>query len=303
MPSPELNRLRAAALIPIIVAGLADFKLSAKREALINEHLKRGCTMRKYIALLILTICAHLSHASCLEMAKGLATQLHPDTELAEGFEACKAWPDGGGKTIVLLPFFGIPPDETKQRPENEYFDVEILIINNDDQRVLSRYYEKGAWQGDVPRVSQTGIDTARYWLAPGVRAFGITVSKSVSSRYIEGRVLSIRLFTASGDAIKPVMDRYLPIDFYQRSIFDDCDQGEVHMNRTLAIGSTANHSYSDIVVIESKTIEKMRLVKNKCKESSKPERYRDTLRFDGNVYSVPDRLVSDYQLNPLLPL
>lgn len=35
MPSPELNRLRAAAaLIPIIEAGLAEFKLSAERAAL-----------------------------------------------------------------------------------------------------------------------------------------------------------------------------------------------------------------------------------------------------------------------------
>ena len=233
------------------------------------------------------------SKAECEQLAWGLlspeAKELHSGASL--DIVKCKVLPDDPGKIIVVL-FYGY---EGQADANEKHFDVEILIGNYDGE-VFSRLYQKDAYNQDEGFIFTAGIDTARYWLAPGVRAFGVTVPRSgFSHLYSENNFQTLRLYTAVGKNIVQVMDEIV-IDDHARTIdYNEACDGETNTNwrRVLSIGSKKNQGYADIIVNESKNTKEVRLVKGKCKESDKKKKHQYILHFDGKAYSIPAELSS----------
>jgi hypothetical protein len=116
-------------------------------------------------------------------------------------------------------------------------------------------------------------IDTARYDLAPGVRAFGIDVSSlGMSSSAAEAGSSDGRtLFVREGATLRPVLTGF-QLKAWSWPGRDDPRGPEPHVH-TLAIGS---HGFADIVVTDSAHREPLDYPLGGI---------RYTLRYDGSSY------------------
>lgn len=194
----------------------------------------------------------------------------------------CKVWPANESLTIVALAL-----DDT----EGEARDLEILVTDSRTGEIRSRLYQPGAIDEDAIRFAGLQIDTARYQLNENVRAFGIRLARTGSSRPNPYGNETLNLYTLQHLMLKPVLNSLeMHVDSGE---WDTRCAGEFEtINRTLSIGEPGTSGYANLLLAEKgiKTIN--RLTKGGCEAIERDlPRQRYTLRFDGNQYRVPKAL------------
>lgn len=93
--------------------------------------------------------------------------------------------------------------------------ELSIAMVDNQTSKVIASYQESLV-NSQTPQINaekdRIQIDTARYDIAPGVRAFGLDVIKT-SPDCGEGEISTVRtLFIKDGDKIRPIFVDGLPI-------------------------------------------------------------------------------------------
>ena len=179
-----------------------------------------------------------------------------PTSAAARVDAACKASPTDEALTIVVTAY-GEPHPE---RPDAKKLLV-VALVDKRAGRVRSSF--KGLVQEDaVMRLAQGGLslDTARYQLAPMVRAFGVDVSSDATGpRYASGGLGPWRaLFVQDGPVLRLVLDGFILrswryIEDGSCGLLNNGDPCDiVTTTATLAIGPHANRGFADLVIAES---------------------------------------------------
>ena len=140
-------------------------------------------------------------------------------------------------------------------------------------------------------------LDTARYRLAPGMRAFGVLVHSAVSGPSCPdaGFEDELTLLAPDGDKLRPVFDSYL-------HLWHSLQEGQCPPARsesaelTLDIGPGTSHGYADLVVTAK--VEADRSHAGGSDNQSSFRTVRQTVHYDGRSYPL-DSIPKFWQAHP----
>jgi hypothetical protein len=202
-----------------------------------------------------------------------------PDERMSS---ACKPWPEDRSVAIVAATY-------DIGRADRGAKNTVVALVDTRKGAVLAAYKGVIVEVDDLRIYAGTlSIDTARYDLARGVRAFGVDVtsgssgSRAAESGYSEGRTLFMR----EGRQLRPVLSGFL-LHSWTWPGHEDPRGPEIH-SYTLAIGKHASHGFADLIVTD--TIDSR-------VEGGPPERHRYPLQYDGSRYVGAD--TTDWGIEP----
>lgn len=191
---------------------------------------------------------------------------------------ACKPWPDDPNLSVVTLAYRDAKDSSS---PGDRNLNWLVAKVDTHSGQLRERYDdylgEDSALELDA---GSLWLDTARYRLAPGVRAFGVVVSsvaRGASCPDASSNDL-LTLVVPEGAKLRPVFSTYLRAwtTVKGTSCVMDSDFQSEQADLTLAIAPTRSHGYADL------------LVSARVRASQDENVLRTvstTVRYDGNQY------------------
>ena len=235
-----------------------------------------------------LTACAGDSQQCDGAMLNTLASQLgqtawhqpddeHPGTLVAA---ACKPWPDDSNQTVVALAY-----DKSGERNLVDGHSLLMLLGKTDTQSgKLTAIYREDV-EEDASWALESGalrIDTARYRLAPGVRAFGVITHSSARGPSCPDFNYNnlLTLVVQDGKTLRPVLKVYL--EQWMQITENTCSNSEESQSEsaqiTLSMGKEISHGFADII-----------LTAQVSGDEGQQRTVKKVLRYDGKRYPLEE--------------
>lgn len=186
---------------------------------------------------------------------------------------ACKPWPGKEPYTLGVFVYDGIAQDTRR---------ILVALLDQPRSTVVASYW--AAVPSDAIETYREGIriDTARYQLQPGLRAFGVDFN-TTEPRYQYGGYGPMRtLYVREGEAIRPVLSGMAIASW--RLLNDPWEKGAEEngpapeferFNSTIAIAATRSKGYADLLV-----------TRKSDRPGAKPT--TQLLHYDGRQYPTP---------------
>jgi hypothetical protein len=244
----------------------------------------------RWIPLLALaaTPLAHANEAqSCDEpTVSAVSDWAHAEGDLVSSFgtdtaSACKPMPNAPDTTIAAMAFLLKGADPTDREPGTKLQVVALLRHGHVVAGAREKVEEDATFQ-----IYDYTIDTARYILAPGVRAFGVRVASSTSGPKCADNNADgyLTLWIRDGKQLRAVMATNLsgrhsvvgvPACSDGDGVLEDADI-------TVSVEKTTSHGFADLSLVA--TVNRSTYAGGK--ETKAPPRIvRDTLHYDGKTY------------------
>ena len=161
-----------------------------------------------------------------------------------------------------------------------------IALIDTLKSKVVATYI--GAIHEDAAVTlgdNSFNIDTARYNLAPGVRAFGLDVSTSYSQGCVDGGVGPTRtLYVQDGKTIRPILEyfyiytwKFANLGGRPNCVNGEGDEVTANISYSIGISKATTNGYSNLLITANGSYS------NGDKYTQKPFQYE--LHYDGNKY------------------
>jgi hypothetical protein len=202
-------------------------------------RIARSCRIALAGLLLAVASAAHAAPAqTCSDTVLAsvpAALGMQADDELRDS--ACKLWPDDAGRMLVALAF------ASPRAPNSGELQLRLALIDTTSLRPLARY--RGELQEDATLTVDPGtlrLDTARYHLAPGVRAFGLVTRTRLQASCPEGGFDDVAsLYVADGSTIRPLFSEDVTLKFWHYAASGDCGRDiDREADVTLAVKARA---------------------------------------------------------------
>ncbi|MGW8389407.1 PA3715 family protein [Pseudoduganella sp. HUAS MS19] len=197
------------------------------------------------------------------------------ESEWAAIDSACKPWPGKEPYTIGAFVY-----DDENQHGKW----LLVALLDRSRERVVASYWTPAGEDAIMRYVDGMRIDTARYQLQPGLRAFGLDFNTH-SPRYAEGGYGPMRtLYVREGSAIRPVLSdmpvsRWSYLGEMQWAAGNDEEPApEPDIERfeyTISIAATRSKGFADLLI-----------TRKSSQQDVKPT--IQLLRYDGKRYPLP---------------
>jgi hypothetical protein len=254
----------------------------------------RSTFMRIFIALLLALLPVH-ALAECANREE-LLRQAYPEAmQISDGYflagdyaqhinpedVACKVWPYRPDLTLLAVPLL-----EAEPRSEGEVRgDVEVIVADSRTGEPLARLRERGMAYGDAIQFAGVELDTARYDLRPGVRAFGLVTWQYGSSKPNPYSERSLWLYAYSAGRIDRVLDG-LVIGQLNGENDGNCTGETTEIARTVGIASTEHEGHRDLTVDEMQIYSLSKPTSDDCPSIEFSRKTRQLmLRFEAGRY------------------
>jgi hypothetical protein len=241
--------------------------------------------MRRVVALALFCLPA-LAFADCDAQLPEWAKTLHPTLPFDAEHAVCKVSPTDPNRILAALAFV-----ESSDDDNDATYGLEVLSADSASGAIKSHVYESGAFSSDAIEFRALSLDTARYQLAPGIRAFGVRIEYTGASRVNPYSATSLSLYVDEGQKIRKTLDNLVVSE--SNGEWDGTCEGDFSQtNRTLSIGKSSNKGYASLEV-DSKAVATHSVPKgDDCKSTDdKPELKKATLTYNGTEYDVPKEL------------
>lgn len=239
--------------------------------------------MKRTLLCLAIGFAPLLAHAGCEDNFQKWTSQLHPGRTLDTDHAVCKVWPANEALTIAALP---LPQKDNNDNVGTD--DLEVLVADSASGTVIAHQFRKSAIAYDAIRLDSIALDTARYQLAPGNRAFGVRVTYEGSSRVNPYGVTALSLYTIEGQRLRTVLDN-LAVSESSGDWDGNCAGTFNDTTRTLDIGAAGKEGFSTLKIAEKSVDRVNKAVGNDCKESQNAaKRANITLEYRNGQYGVP---------------
>ncbi|MDF9616337.1 hypothetical protein P5705_01660 [Pseudomonas entomophila] len=241
----------------------------------------RGFTV---LPLLFFSLCAW---GDCTQHLQTWAKALHPTLELGSEYAVCKVNPADNSQVVAALPMMeGVDEDGHGD------YGLEVLVADAVSGKILAHSYQHAAIISDAMRFSGLVLDTARYQVAPGLRAFGVRISHSGSSRVNPYGSETLSLYVNDGSQLRLIMG-HLVVSESQGEWDGFCAGDFRETKRTLAIGKPGREGFTRLRVTEVSTgSQSMLRGEDDCEEIKGDSRTTVfSLDYDGSRYDVPKGL------------
>ncbi|MDR0212263.1 MAG: hypothetical protein LBJ33_24260 [Pseudomonas putida] len=229
-----------------------------------------------------------IAWGDCTEHLQTWAQALHPTVKFDSEYAVCKANPADPGQVLAALPI-ETNVDEYRQ---GEY-GLEVVVADAASGRIIAHHYQEAAIVSDAVQFSSLAMDTARYQIAPGLRAFGVRVGHTGASRVNPFGSSTLKLYVYDGTQLRQVMNELVVSS--SGGEWDGVCAGEFNdTQRTLAIGKPGKDGFASLRVSEKSTGSRAVVRGNDdCEENeSEPTTATYMLEYDGSRYVVPKGLL-----------
>jgi hypothetical protein len=218
----------------------------------------------------------------------------------AMGFAGTDLWADGGrsacrldpahdDRAIVAIAYVAGEDKTGKEHTEQDYngLDLDVVVLDLKSDKVLARTHESESIDDGGERFEGIAIDTARYVLAPGERAFGVSVSNATHCYCANSSSTSLTLYLPRGDKLDNlggVGTSSSQSGTERGDTPPPCTNFSVDRTTTFGVGKGRSHGLADLVLttVEKRTYDDED--PSKC-PVLKPTKTTTTLRFDGTTY------------------
>ncbi|MEH6416379.1 hypothetical protein [Pseudomonas sp. CGJS7] len=199
----------------------------------------------------------------------------------------CKVWPAEPDKTLLAVQL----GHEAAINPNGATADLELLIVDSAQPRILQRYRQDDALVSDAVRVGALILDTARYRLNEDTTAFGLRIEYIGSSRANPYGATVLNLYAIRDGALRPVLQG-LEVAL-SRGVWDTNCAGEFSsVRRTVAIDAKRDHGYAGLLVNSAEESSRAVVDGKDCKEKNVVKNKSSVrVAFDGREYVVPKSL------------
>lgn len=202
----------------------------------------------------------------------------------------CRIWPYKPDITLLAVPLIEADPAS----PDEARGDVEILVLDSRSGNPLARRRETGMAYGDAVTFSGVALDTARYDIRPGERAFGIVTGQGGSSRVNPYSESALWLYRFADGRIERVLDGLVTRRFNGEN--DGNCVGEAReIKRTLSVSKSAAGGYRDLAVDQTEVNSRTVDTGGDCVSTDKAGASRRfTLKFESGRYRAVDATQED---------
>ncbi|MCD5996359.1 hypothetical protein KDX38_22450 [Pseudomonas sp. CDFA 602] len=241
--------------------------------------------MRKFFVLSLLFF-PLLASADCTDHLQAWAKTLQPELKLNAEHAVCKINPANAGQILAALPF----AENVDEDGQGDY-GLAVIVANSDNGKIIAHHYQAAAIVSDAISLDSLAIDTARYQLAPKLRAFGVRMSYQGSSRVNPFNSTVLNLYLNEGPKLRPI-SAGLVVSKGGGEWDGNCTGEFSQTERTLSIADKSKNGLASLQVDE-KTIDTAEHLKGDECESvdTKPAVKRYLLEYNGNEYGLPSEL------------
>lgn len=253
-------------------------------------------TLLKLVAVLALAGTGVIGHAACeTGLAERMHAKLHPDRKLDHERAVCEPWRGFLGRYIVVLPL----PRPSSQ-PELSTFDLDVLVVqqadngNTERARIVSRLYQPSALTEDAVRIAEIRIDSARYTLATGARAFGLRVLHRGTSRTNPYESERLSLYLPDGARLTRVLNG-LELTLEKGEWDASCAGNFETARSSLTVLPSERNGYADLQLRQTRSRSRSSQQGEECVTREQPASFVNaTLHFEGAGYRVPKGFNAD---------
>ncbi|WP_232252140.1 hypothetical protein [Pseudomonas frederiksbergensis] len=200
----------------------------------------------------------------------------------------CKVWPAFKDQAIAAKSTFTPVSEDVN---DGGMFDLELSIVNSTNDQTLATYCKNEAYNSDAVGFEGLIIDTARYKLAPHVRAFGLRSDFGHRSSAMPYSKTDLALYLREGNTLRPVLEGLVVAKNTGEWMGDCSGQGQ-DIRRTVDIGKSTHNGFADLIVTSSTTVLKNFKSGEEClSKTSDLKKTQITLSYDGKHYVVPEEL------------
>lgn len=235
------------------------------------------------IALLFFPI---IAFGDCTSHLDAWAKALHPDLKFDSQNAVCKADPGDSKQLLAAMPF-AVNVDNNGVGD----YGLDVLVADATSGKIIASY-QHAAITSDAVQFTGLTLDTARYQLAPGLRAFGVRISHRGASRVNLFHSETLNLYLYSGSQLRQVMSG-LAVSTSSGGEWDGSCAGDFNeTKRTLAIGKPGKGGFASLRVAEKSTDSRTATKGEDCEEVevlAKTATY--ALNYDGSRYPIPNEL------------
>lgn len=196
---------------------------------------------------------------------------------------ACKVWPKDEAITLVAIAY---------RAPSDDALNLAVAMIDNSSNEVIASYKGVLGKQAEI-QLGRGGlsIDTARYDVTKGTRAFGVDVMRGPIKDCSESGLGRIRnLYVLDGDQIRPILQgfylsywRYAPGSNLGWISSENAEIATAPATETItlkiAIGKSLTNGFFDLSVFSVSTYD------DGSKSNRVPFQYE--LKYDGKQYPL----------------
>ena len=203
---------------------------------------------------------------------------------------ACRLDPDHPDRAIVALTYL---PGEERTGLKHAGDDLhernlELVVIDLSNGEIVAHRHEDKVIEDGGERLEGISIDTGRYTLAPGKRAFGVRVSNGTHCACVNVSYTNLYLYVQNGRGLDRVLSTSVENDQDGYEKYSPqppaCTSIGTTTTTTIAVGRGKSHGLADLQRV---TIETPRYEfddSSKCPTLPATKR-RVTLRYDCEVY------------------
>lgn len=194
----------------------------------------------------------------------------------------CKAMPDASGTTIVALSYKR--PGDWCSDDDSRCgdYDLDVLLVDTTTLAVKARWQKKAANTSDADQFGGIRIDTGQYWLAKGVRGFGIRADHYAPSHAVTASDTKLNLYIRRGNKLHAVVDGLTVRDEHE-SASDSCVEGVATSTTIVRMGTNYHHGLRDIATRTTSTLVSPQPDNGPCHGATSSE--DGLLKYDGDHY------------------
>ncbi|WNW13404.1 hypothetical protein RRX38_20340 [Pseudomonas sp. DTU_2021_1001937_2_SI_NGA_ILE_001] len=235
--------------------------------------------MRRALAFTLLCL-PFAAYADCAQQFSAWARQLQPQLKLADQYSVCKPSPSDPSRTLAALLFVEKEDDDGAQ--------YGLAVLSAKGATVERQLYEPAAITTDAITLEEVTLDTARYNLAPSLRAFGVRARYSGPSRVNQYSSTQMNLYLDQGGQLRKVLDGF-EVEKFGGEWDGNCAGEFSETHSSLAVGKATSHGLADLEVTE-KTVDTVAVAKgDDCNDTkSAPKVTKYSLSYDGQRYQMP---------------
>ena len=181
------------------------------------------------------------------------------------------------------------PRDPSEDASEDNY-DLDVSLEDPASGKPVAVGHFKGLLtNGGGPELGELKVDTGKYFIAPGVRAFGVRALNSMSLFGVPTDGEELALFVVRGKDIVNVLSHAdMRVSYSNRA--QVCEEQRREVARVLVVDKALTHGFRDLLVKETITDSAGKKdASGRCRlapTSVKTNEHR--LQYDGSKYTVP---------------
>ncbi|MDQ0009249.1 hypothetical protein J2T07_001426 [Luteibacter jiangsuensis] len=206
-------------------------------------------------------------------------------------FNACRYDPGRDSRIIVALTYLaGEEKSGQKSNDDSKFMrDLDVVVLEPDRHTVMAHAHEDTAIEDGGARLEGITIDTARYMLAPGLRAFGVSVNNETHCTCANNSSTNLKLYVQHGHRLDNVatIETHSWQAGYEMGAETPaaCTSTAAQKKTVVNIAKTSSHGLADLQLVTTVTGEyDFDEDPSKC-PAIKPTKTITTLHFDGTTY------------------